>query len=87
MLLLLHSISSVGDSLLITVIVTPQVHFASGPSFLTVHFVGTEERAGTWHHFSLDRERFQRRILDLASILSPVLEADHRAKVLKRNQN
>ncbi|BFZ04935.1 hypothetical protein BsWGS_07974 [Bradybaena similaris] len=63
-----------------------KVHFASGPSFLTVHFVGTEERAGTWHHFSLDRERFQRRILDLDSILAPVLDADHRAKVLKRNQ-
>uniref|UniRef100_A0A0B7BHB3 Uncharacterized protein n=1 Tax=Arion vulgaris TaxID=1028688 RepID=A0A0B7BHB3_9EUPU len=59
-----------------------KVHFASEPYLLTVHIVGTEERGGI-SHYALDRERFERRILESEQIISPVLDADHRAKILE----
>jgi hypothetical protein len=58
-----------------------KVHFAAEPELLTVHHLEEEERTSPWQHFALDRERFERRILDLERIISPVLDADHRIKI------
>lgn len=62
-----------------------QVHFAAEPSLLTVHVVGSEDRGGIWQNYALDRERFQRRIQEASSIISPVLGQLHRRRIVERN--
>ncbi|CAL1548881.1 unnamed protein product [Lymnaea stagnalis] len=62
-----------------------KVHFAAEPHLLTVHVVGTEDRYGTWQLYALDRDRFHRRIQEAKNVISPVLEQQHRAKIMERN--
>lgn len=65
-----------------------KVQFLEEPALSTVYTVadiGNEDRAGMWHHFALDRERFQRRINEASQILSPVLKEAHRFAIIKRN--
>jgi uncharacterized protein (DUF362 family) len=51
---------------------------------LTIHHLKEEDRASQWQKIGLDRARFERRILELERIISPVLDADHRSKIKKR---
>ncbi|XP_059168127.1 uncharacterized protein LOC131950100 [Physella acuta] len=62
-----------------------KVHFAAEPRLLTVHVVGSEDRGGIWQNYALDRERFQRRIQEASSIISPILGQLHRRKIVERN--
>lgn len=62
-----------------------KVHFAAEPDLLTVHVVGTEDRCGTWQLYALDRDRFDRRIQEALKVISPVLDHQHRAKIMERN--
>ena len=43
--------------------------------------VYTEARKGQWHHFALDRRRFQKRILKIDKVIRYCLSHDHRAKI------
>ncbi|RUS77051.1 hypothetical protein EGW08_015188 [Elysia chlorotica] len=67
-----------------------KVNFLDGPELLTVHTVlgiESEDRAGTWHHYALDRERFQRRIQEASLVLLPILDGKHRSAIAQRNSN
>lgn len=44
-------------------------------------FAYAQARKGHWHQIGWDRERFERRINNLADILSPILATDHRKKI------
>ncbi|GFO12756.1 endonuclease-reverse transcriptase [Plakobranchus ocellatus] len=62
-----------------------KVKFVEEPELCTVHIVGDEDRAGTWHQYALDRERFERRIKEANQVLSPILMEAHRSAIIKRN--
>ncbi|GFR80008.1 protein DP71L [Elysia marginata] len=65
-----------------------KVSFPEEPALSTVYTLADiegEDRAGMWHHYALDRERFERRIKEASQVLSPVLEETHRAAIVKRN--
>lgn len=40
-------------------------------------------RKGEWEQYARDRERFQKRILDVGLVISPVLENEFRTKIFK----
>ncbi|KAK3101159.1 hypothetical protein FSP39_001405 [Pinctada imbricata] len=58
-----------------------KVHFPSDDNLTQVHTAGDWCRKGQWEEFARDRMRFAQRIQDLESIISPVLQADHRQKI------
>lgn len=44
-------------------------------------FAYSQARKGKWEQMGRDRERFEKRINSLSSILTPILDAQHRQKI------
>lgn len=61
-----------------------KVSFASGSTLVREHSLDDAEevRKGQWEEMAVDRLRFERRIEETAAILKPILNCNHRAKVL-----
>lgn len=46
-------------------------------------FAHRHARKGDWEQLARDRDRFEKRILSLGHVLSPVLQQNHRDKVFQ----
>lgn len=61
-----------------------KVHFAADGSLVETHKADDIDRKGIWEQAASDRLRFQCRISAADKVLSPILSAEHRQRVLQR---
>ncbi len=60
-----------------------KVSFANSVSLVTEHKLddADEVRKGPWEEMVVDRQRFQKRVADVAKTLERVFDKEHRAKI------
>lgn len=63
--------------------------FANESLLVTEHELddADEVRKGPWEEMYVDRQRFQKRVADIAVVIEPVLDRKHRAQVLSSRKS